>query len=77
MNKRYCPKCGLEFRRYQVLMRMGICQECEPDKFKEQHDTDIKRMIKRNVGQEHITEYTFFPAKPSGPWFHWYRRINK
>lgn len=77
MDKRYCPKCGLEYTQSQIIMRMGICQECDPDKFKVQYETDINRIQKKKVGQQHITEHTFFPAKPRGPWFQWYRRENK
>jgi len=75
MHKSFCPKCGLEYTQGQIKMRMGVCEECEPDKFKEQYETDINRVYK--MGQQHITEHTFFPAKPKGPWFHWWRRENR
>ena len=80
MAKDYCPKCGLQYRQSQIKMRMGICEECEPDKFKEQYEMDLVYMQKRNMGQEHITEHTFFPKKaPSKKYqeFKWYRRETK
>ena len=59
---------------------MGICEDCEPEKFKEQYEKDLVYMQKRNMGQEHITEHTFFPKKaPSRQYqmFKWYRRQQK
>ena len=80
MGKDYCPKCGLQYRKSQIKMRMGICEECEPTKFKEQYEMDLVYMQKRNMGQEHITEHTFFPkkvvSKKYQPFFY-YRREQK
>jgi len=80
MGKDYCPKCGLQYRRSQIKLRMGICEECDPDKFKEQYEMDIVYMQKRNMGQKHITEHTFFPKKAISKKyqeFKWYRRETK
>ena len=60
----YCSKCGLEYRRSAVIDREGICEECDPEGFKEQYNKDIVWMKKRTIGQKHITENTFFPDKP-------------
>jgi hypothetical protein len=60
----YCSKCGLEYRRSAVIDREGICDECDPEGFKEQYNKDIVWMKKRTIGQKHITENTFFPDKP-------------
>ena len=80
MGKDYCPKCGLQYRRSQIKLRMGICEECEPDKFKEQYEMDLVYMQKRNMGQEHITENTFFPKRAPSIKYQvkkWYRRETK
>jgi len=80
VSKAYCPICGLQYTKSQIKMRAGICQECEPEKFKEQYEKDIVYMQTRNMGQEHITEHTFFPKKaPSRQYqeFKWYRRQQK
>ena len=80
MSKEYCPKCGLEYRKSQIKMRAGICEECEPKKFKEQYEKDIVYMQARNMGQEHITEHTFFPKKAVSRQYQelkWYRRQQK
>jgi len=80
MGKDYCPKCGLQYRRSQIKLRMGICEDCEPTKFKEQYEMDLVYMQKRNMGQEHITEHTFFPKKAVSKkyqQFKWYRRETK
>ena len=80
MSKDYFPKCGLQYRRSQIKMRMGICEECEPDKFKEQYEMDLVYMQKKNMGQEHITEHTFFPKKAVSKRYQknkWYRREQK
>ncbi len=60
----YCAKCGLEYRGSVVIDREGICDECDPEGFKEQYNKDIVWMKKRTIGQKHITENTFFPDKP-------------
>jgi len=61
-------------------MRMGICEDCEPEKFKEQYEKDIITMQKRRIGQEHITEHTFFPKKAPSKTYQpkkWYRRETR
>ena len=42
-----------------------ICDECDPVKFKELHEENLRTFKKKEVGQQHITEHTFFPKKPS------------
>ena len=64
MGNWHCPTCGLEYRASAVIDRKGICDECDPEGFKEQYNKDIAWMKKRTIGQEHITENTFFPGKP-------------
>ena len=41
-----------------------ICDECDPQLFKEEHEKNISNYKKRKVGQKHITENTFFPDEP-------------
>ena len=43
----------------------NICDECEPKKFKELHETNLRTYKKKEVGQQHITEHTFFPKNVS------------
>jgi len=43
----------------------NICDECEPKKFKELHETNLRTHKKKEVGQQHITEHTFFPKNVS------------
>jgi hypothetical protein len=57
----YCQKCGLQYRIWSHKIENPICDECEPEKFEEQHKKSIVFHKKRNVGQSHITEHTFFP----------------
>ena len=79
-NNEYCNRCGLEYRKSQIQMRMGICEDCEPEKFKEQYEKDIITMQKRRIGQEHITEHTFFPKKAPSKTYQlkkWYRRETR
>lgn len=42
-----------------------ICDECDPVKFKQLHEENIRTHKKKSVGQQHITEHTFFPKTPS------------
>ena len=79
-NNEYCNRCGLEYRKSQIQMRMGICEDCEPEKFKEQYEKDIITMQKRRIGQEHITEHTFFPKRAPSKTYQvkkWYRRETR
>jgi hypothetical protein len=65
MSGNYCPKCGLQYRLWNVKIENKACDECEPDKYKELHATNIQRRKTLHMGQEHITEHTFFPRKNS------------
>ena len=59
----YCLTCGLQYRLWNVKIENPACEECEPQKFKELHQTNIQRRKTLQMGQEHITEHTFFPRK--------------
>jgi|TARA_R110002096_G_scaffold399549_1_gene595989 hypothetical protein len=41
-----------------------ICDECDPELFKEEHQKNVTNFKRRKVGQQHITENTFFPDQP-------------
>jgi len=58
---RYCKICGLKYRKWVSILEIKVCDECEPEKFKELHNKNITAIKKRTLGQEHITEHTFFP----------------
>ncbi len=64
MRTNYCPRCGLMYRLWVHKAERNICDECEPEKFKELHDQNITNYKRRKVGQQHITEHTFFPDHP-------------
>jgi len=57
----FCKKCGLQYRIWSHKIDNPICEECDPEKFKEQHKKSIIFQKKRRLGQSHITEHTFFP----------------
>ena len=59
----YCNKCGLQYRRWNIKIEFQACEECDPEKFRKIYKTNINRMKRRTVGQEHITEHTFFPKQ--------------
>jgi len=58
---KHCERCGLKYRNWVSILEVKVCDECEPEKFKELHNKNITAIKKRTVGQEHITEHTFFP----------------
>jgi len=60
---KHCKRCGLKYRNWVSMLEVKVCDECEPEKFKELHDKNVTAIKKRTVGQEHITEHTFFPKK--------------
>ena len=60
----YCKQCGLQFRIWTRKLEQQVCDECEPEKFKELHQENINNIKKKQMGQEHITEHTFFPKAP-------------
>ncbi len=62
-NMRYCRRCGLEYRNWASKIESPACEECEPEKYNKIYKTNVALIKKRNVGQEHITEHTFFPKK--------------
>ena len=53
------------FRLWMHKTEHNICDECEPKKFKELHETNLRTYKKKEVGQLHITEHTFFPKNVS------------
>jgi ribosomal protein S27AE len=61
----YCPQCGLMFRLWMHKTEHAVCDECDPVKFKELHKQNLRTYKKKEVGQQHITEHTFFPKTPS------------
>ena len=30
MNKNYCPKCGLQYRKWSIEVAKQVCEDCEP-----------------------------------------------
>ncbi len=73
-DKHYCPTCGLKFRIWVEKLEQKVCDQCNPKEFKELHDNNVRQHKKRFVGQEHITENTFFPKHGSG---HSYNKHNQ
>jgi hypothetical protein len=65
MRTNYCPKCGLMYRLWIQKGEKYICDECDPKLFKEEHEKNVTNFKRRTVGQQHITENTFFPDLPS------------
>ena len=60
----YCPNCGLEYRQWAIKIEEVVCEECEPLAFGFLHNRNIGHMKRRLRGQEHITEFTWFPTDP-------------
>ena len=58
----HCPNCGLQYRIWIQKLEQLVCDECNPKEFKELHKKNVRQHKKRFVGQEHITEHTFFPT---------------
>ena len=80
MRKNYCQQCGLMYRLWMHKTEHEVCDECEPEKFKELHNQNIQTIKKRTRGQEHISEHHFFPKKPSASEMnsHWeYRKETR
>ena len=61
MKKNYCQNCGLMYRDWIHKAELTVCDECDPEKFATLHKQNIRRIKRRTIGQEHITEHTFFP----------------
>jgi len=57
----HCNRCGLAYRNWVSKLEKPVCDECEPEKFKQLHNKNVTSIKKRIIGQEHITEHTFFP----------------
>jgi len=62
----YCDQCGLQFRMWTRKLEHQVCDQCNPKEFKELHEGNVRQHKKRFVGQQHITEHTFFPKHASG-----------
>ncbi len=78
-DKHFCPTCGLEYRLWVEKLEQKVCDQCDPKEFKELHKENVRQHKKRFVGQEHITEHTFFPSNKSrfGSHQKTYRREQK
>ena len=59
----HCPNCGLQYRIWIQKLEQQVCDECNPKEFKELHKKNVRQHKKRFIGQEHITEHTFFPTE--------------
>ena len=66
-GKEFCPTCGLEYRQWAIKINKLICDECEPSAFSDLHKENLTSMKRRTVGQEHITEHTWFPKNGEIP----------
>ena len=76
----HCPNCGLQYRIWIQKLERQVCDECNPEDFKELHKKNVRQHKKRFVGQEHITENTIFPKHASGHGYNkhnQYRRVQK
>ena len=79
-NNEYCNRCGLEYRKSQIKMRMGICEDCEPEKFKKQYEKDIITMQKRRMGPGTYNRTHILPKRAPSTRYQvkkWYRRETK
>lgn len=65
-DKHYCSTCGLEYRIWVEKLEQKVCDQCNPKEFEELHKENVRGHKKRFVGQQHITENTFFPKHASG-----------
>ena len=63
MRNNYCKECGLEFRVWVVKTHNTVCDLCDPEKFKELHNKNIRAYKKKKIGQEHLSENTWFPKE--------------
>ena len=82
MRNTYCKTCGLEFRKWVIKTHNTVCDQCNPKKFKELHDTNLRAFKKKKIGQEHLTENTWFPkedgiGRAQGKSHIYYRRQQK
>mgnify|MGYP001164915075 CR=1 FL=1 len=81
MNKNYCPKCGLQYRKWSIEVEKQVCEDCDSIEYEKLRKTNITRIKKRQVGQKHISENTWFPTSISSRfginWNKYYRRENR
>jgi len=63
---KFCPNCGLEYRRWAINLEEFVCEECNWHEWNTLVSKNITLMKRRKVGQEHITEHSWFPKKPEG-----------
>ena len=35
---KHCKRCGLKYRNWVSMLEVKVCDECEPEKFKELHN---------------------------------------
>lgn len=61
MSRNYCKICGLQYRKWAVDVESPACEDCQPEKYAKIRKTNITAIKKRVVGQEHITENSWFP----------------
>jgi hypothetical protein len=59
----YCSICGLQYRKWACDVHKPACEDCEPEKYLKLRETNITSIKKRTIGQQHITEHTWFPKK--------------
>jgi len=76
-DKHYCSTCGLEYRIWVEKLEQKVCDQCNPKEFEELHKQNVRNHKKRFLGQQHITENTFFPSDKSRFGSHQYRRQQK
>ena len=81
MRNHFCRTCGLEFRKWVRKTHNTVCDQCEPEKFKELHTQNLRLFKTRKIGQEHLTESTWFPKENNqtkgANYRHKYRRQQK
>ena len=65
MDKEFCPTCGLEYRHWAIKIEESVCEECKPKEFNDLYKHNLTHMKRKKLGQEHITEHTWFPKIPS------------
>ena len=76
-DKHFCPTCGLEYRLWVEKLERKVCDQCDPKEFKELHKENVRQHKKRFVGQQHITENTFFPRHASGSVAYGYKKYRR
>jgi hypothetical protein len=81
MSRNYCSICGLQYRKWAVDVHNPACEDCEPEKYAKLRKTNITAIKKRTLGQQHITEHSWFPkyipTRFSIKWDKWYHKEQK